>query len=239
MGIIDWVHIVLGAVLMQKKTPTTLMYPMNIFQDSNSFLGAKHGHRRIKWLGQGCRVSLCWAWDLFSSVLKFYSKHFPSEVLFPPMNVVLPTMKYSPQGLKQMVLYCEWVQKAILVTTIGYGNSKSVAFPLMQLPLFHESSWVSQRSNVNVWRCSPFPTSELGLWETFVPYLLCRVRRTMHSCYSSIKELPSPGHELRAVLRPLGASGHAGLLKPSKFKPTYSCFGLRKKANPLWQVTCF
>lgn len=141
-GIIDWVRIVLGAVLMQKKTPTTLMYPMNIFQDSNSFLGAKHGHRRIKWLDQGCRVSLCWAWDLFSSVLKFYSKHFPSEVLFPLMNMVLPTMKYSPQGLKQMVLDCEY-RKLILVTTIGYGNSNNMAFPLMQLPLFHESSWVS------------------------------------------------------------------------------------------------
>lgn len=47
------------------------------------------------------------------------------------------------------------------------------------------------------------------------------------------KELLDPGHELRDALNPPRASGHAGLLKPSKFRPTYSCFGLREKANLL------
>ena len=82
----------------------------------------------------------------------------------------------------------------------------------------------------------PIPISELGLWERFVPSVLCRVRPTTHTCNSPIKELLALGHELGAALSPPRASGHAGLLKSSKFKPTYSCFGLREKASPTRQV---
>lgn len=59
--------------------------------------------------------------------LKGLFQAFSQRVFLPLLNMVLPTMKCSPQGLKQMDLDCECAQKTLLVTAIGYGNSNSAA----------------------------------------------------------------------------------------------------------------
>lgn len=89
-----WVCIVLGAVHTQKKTlPRAHIHPTTVFQDSNRFLGGRCG-QRVELLARGGTVGMCWAWDLFSSVWKFYSKHFPPGVFLSLLNIVIPTMKW-------------------------------------------------------------------------------------------------------------------------------------------------
>lgn len=52
------------------------------------------------------------------------------DVFLSLLNMFLPTMKCSPQGLRLMDLDCEWSQKSVLIIQIDYGLFLLENFPV-------------------------------------------------------------------------------------------------------------
>lgn len=87
------------------------------------------------------------------------------EVLFQDvfpslLNVVLPTKRCPPKGLRQMDLDCEWSQKAVLIIQIDYG-----LFLLQNLPVPRRSPGCVKDVMPVCEDAHPCPALSLGFWE--------------------------------------------------------------------------